>query len=89
MAKKAENAKNETVEAIEQAVEGATDTKVVPSVLELQNKFVLVNVGTELHPADDQDIENIREKMEELFKDNGINCVLFVTHHAVKMEIVK
>ena len=54
----------------------------------LENKFLLVKVGDEHRPATNEDIEEIQEKLEDLFDKNNINCLAFVTHHAISMDIL-
>lgn len=53
----------------------------------LNGKFLLVRVGNEDHPADDLQIKDIQEKLIGLFEKNNVNCVTFVTHHRVSVEI--
>lgn len=55
----------------------------------LEGKFLLVNVGTPEQPANDAQIHAIQEKLEKFFEDNNINCLAFVTHHAVDMKIIE
>jgi len=57
--------------------------------VDLENKFIHVRVGDAVSPATDEQVEEMTEKLEELFKDNGINCITFVTHHAVSVEIIE
>lgn len=54
----------------------------------LDGKIILVNVGTSSEPATNDDIENVKERFEKLLKDHDINCLVYVTHHAVNMKIV-
>jgi len=55
---------------------------------DLEGEFLLVKVGTADRPASDSEIKDIQEKLLALFEENDINCVTFVTHHAVTMEII-
>lgn len=55
---------------------------------DLEGKFLLVKVGNNDRPATDQDIEDIEIQLLSLFEKNNINCLAFVTHHAVEMEII-
>ena len=55
---------------------------------QLQGKFLLVRVGTADEPAKKEEIDAIREQLIELFDKNDIDCLAFVTHHAVEMEII-
>lgn len=56
---------------------------------DLENKFLLVRVGDADSPATTEDINEITEKLEKMFKVNGINCLTFVTHHAVTVNIIE
>ena len=70
-------------------------SEVTPSKVKLQKlkdlegKFLLVKVGTPEQPATEAQINDIQEKLLDLFEVNDISCVAFVTHHAVSMEIVE
>jgi hypothetical protein len=66
-------------------------SKVIKSTIykELEGNFLLVRVGTEARPATGPDIEEIEDKLSTLLNDNGVNCIAFVTHHALSMEIIK
>lgn len=56
---------------------------------ELEGNFLLVKVGNKDLPATDADIEDVEKKLVKLLEDNNINCLAFVTHHAVEMKIVE
>lgn len=56
---------------------------------DLENKFLLVRVGTNDRPAKDIDIKEVQEKLEKMLKDNNVNCLTFVTHHAVSIDILE
>lgn len=56
---------------------------------DLEGKFLLVKVGDKDRPANNEDIENIKDKLVDFFEKNHINCLAFVTHHAVEMEIIE
>ena len=56
---------------------------------DLEGKFLHVKVGTKEEPATDIQIKNIEKQIVSLFEENNINCLTFVTHHAVNMEIVE
>ncbi len=62
---------------------------VVVKFEDLEGKFLLVKVGNDAHPATSEDIEDIGTKLTGLLEENGVNCMAFVTHHAVEMEIVE
>jgi hypothetical protein len=55
---------------------------------ELDGKFLLVNVGTIEEPATDEQIDSVKDNLVDLFEKNNINCLTFVTHHAVKISII-
>lgn len=56
---------------------------------DLEGKFLLVKVGTSSEPATDTQIGNVQEKLIELLEENNVNCMVFVTHHAVSMKIIE
>ncbi len=56
---------------------------------DLEDKFLLVKVGTNDRPATDEDILDIETKLVALLEENNINCVAFVTHHAIEFEIIE
>ena len=56
---------------------------------DLENKFLLVRVGTTEFPASSEQIKEIETKIVKLFEDNNINCVAFVTHHAIDIQIIE
>lgn len=56
---------------------------------DLEGKFLLVKVGTPEQPARDFQIDDVQDKLAGLLEKNNVNCVVFVTHHAVSMEIVE
>lgn len=54
----------------------------------LEGRFLFVRVGDDKNPSTDEQVESITEKLEAMFKDNGVNCLTFVTHHAVDIQII-
>ena len=56
---------------------------------DLEGKFLLVKVGSDDRPATDEDIDNVRNSLIDLFNKNGVDCLAYVTHHCVEMEIVE
>lgn len=56
---------------------------------DLEGKFLLVKVGSSEEPASTEQITNIRDQLVDLFEENNINCLAFVTHHLVSMEIIE
>ena len=64
-------------------------TKEVALFKDLENNFLHVKVGTSEKPATDIEIKSIEGLIVKLFKDNSVNCIAFVTHHAVCIEIIE
>lgn len=56
---------------------------------DLEGKFLHVRVGHENRPAAVEDIESIQKQLVNLFERNNVNCLTFVTHHAVLMDIIE
>jgi hypothetical protein len=56
---------------------------------DLENKFLLVRVGTPESPASSEQIKEIETKLVDLFEKNNINCLAFVTHHAIDIQIIE
>lgn len=61
----------------------------VQKIKDLEGKFLIVKVGTSDIPATDSQIKDVQDKLVNLFETNNINCVAFVTHHAVEVEIIE
>ena len=76
----------EKVEKAEASVD--VKTKKIP-FKDLEGSFLLVRVGTESHPASPADITDISQTLTELIEGNGVNCIAYVTHHAVDMKIIR
>ena len=55
---------------------------------ELENKVLLVNVGNDIHPADEEMIEDVAKTFGEFLEKNQINCFPYVTNHTVSITIV-
>ena len=56
---------------------------------DLEGKFLLVKVGNASQPATQSQIDDVQDKLVNLLDSNNINCLVFVTHHAVSMEIIE
>ena len=56
---------------------------------DLEGKFLLVKVGNDKIPATTEQINDIETKLLELFEKNNVNCLAFVTHHYIDMEIIE
>ena len=50
---------------------------------------MLVRVGDKESPATDNDIKDIEGKITTLLASNNVNCLVFVTHHAVRVDIIE
>lgn len=72
---------------IEEDVDGQSLTSIFCA--DLENKFLFVRVGTVDEPATDEQIAEVGEKLEKLLEEAGVNCITFVTHHAVTVEIIE
>lgn len=59
------------------------------SCRDLENKFIFVRVGDIDRPATDEQVGEVRKELDRIFAENGIDCLLFVTHHAVSIEIIE
>lgn len=57
--------------------------------LDVHGKFLHIKVGNREMPASDKMVKDIEDKIVKLLEDNGIDCVTFVTHHAVEIDIVE
>ncbi len=60
----------------------------VESFPTLDGRFLLVRVGTDSRPAIGEDIKEIEAKLIALFEENDVNCLAFVTHHAVEITVI-
>ena len=54
----------------------------------VEGKFLHIKVGDKNMPAEDTDIERIRTMIEGLLEDNKVKCLVFVTHHAVEINVL-
>jgi len=57
--------------------------------IDIEGKFIHIRVGNEENPASAGEVKDIENKIANLFEENNINCVSFVTHHAVDINIVE
>ena len=82
---KSENSKEGKMESTSKK----TIKKVIASKIKhLEGRFFHVKVGNENTPATTEEINSIQDKLVELFEKNDVNCLAFVTHHAVSVEII-
>jgi len=54
----------------------------------LDGRFLHVRVGDINSPATDDEIKRIQTQLENVFENAGINCVVYVSHHAVDIKII-
>ena len=52
----------------------------------IEGRLVHICVGDEQKPANDEDINKIEENIKKAIPDD-IECIIFVTHHAVKVTV--
>lgn len=77
----------------EEIKEEKIETKEIPIdtervMFDIEGKFIHVKVGNNKWPATNEDINNTQELITELLERNKINCVVFVTHHAIEIKVV-
>lgn len=65
------------------------DKEIPIVVFDVEGKMIHIKVGTHDRPATDEDVSAIEEKIVDLFNNNNINCLAFVTHHAVEVDVIK
>ncbi|HUW44000.1 MAG TPA: hypothetical protein VMV95_03520 [Bacillota bacterium] len=53
----------------------------------IEGRFLFVRVGDDKNPATQEQIDNVKSSLLELFEKNNVNCLTFVTHHAVDVTI--
>ena len=53
----------------------------------IDGKFVHIKVGNEINSASDSEIASIEGKITEIIESNNIECIVFVTHHAVDINV--
>jgi hypothetical protein len=62
---------------------------IAPKFTDVEGKFLHVKVGDANRPSTDDDIKLIQEQLTELFDKNNVDCLLFVTHHAIEIDIIE
>jgi hypothetical protein len=65
------------------------DTVKIKKFKELEGNLLLVKVGNDALPAATEQIKDVQDKLVDLFAANDVNCLVFVTHHYVDMEIIE
>jgi len=63
--------------------------KVVKSInfKTVEGRFLHIKVGNQERPAEVKDIDGIQKSLDEILKENNVNCIAFVSHHAVEITI--
>ena len=56
---------------------------------DIEGKFLHIKVGESAHPATVEQISEIQDKIVSLLEKNNINSLVFVTHHAVSIDIIE
>ena len=54
----------------------------------IEDKFIHISVGDITNPARDEDVNEIEAKIKEVIPDE-VNCIIFVTHHGVKVSVLQ
>jgi len=89
-AKSKKTTKKTTQKKVTPKSEGSLSPQVtVQKFADLEGKFLLVKVGNQDRPATDDDIKDIEDKLIGLLEKNNVNCLAFVTHHAVEIELIE
>ena len=84
------NAIKEEIHKTEEKNVDEVNLKIKTSVFrDLEGAFLLINVGTPDKPADNSDLQDIASTITGLFEENNINCIAYVTHHAVTMRVIR
>jgi len=77
-------AKKKTTSAITKSARKEVDL----SFESVQGRLIIIKVGTVEHPALDEDLTDIQEKLSSLLEQNGVKSILFVTHHAIDITVI-
>jgi len=54
---------------------------------DIEGKLIHISVGDNIKPATDKDIQEIEKKIQDIVPDE-VNCIVFVTHHGVKITVL-
>jgi hypothetical protein len=73
--------KSKTVKPIKKS----KDIKISDFIID--GHFIHIKVGNEMRPASDSDIKETEEKISDIIEENKIKCIVFVTHHAVEINV--
>tara|TARA_Y100000310_G_scaffold146682_1_gene146001 strand:+ start:1237 stop:1539 length:303 start_codon:yes stop_codon:yes gene_type:complete len=77
------------VKTVEKVPVDAKDNldKVERVIYSLEGKFLHIVVGNHERPAEQEDIDDIDEKITELFEKHKVNALAFVTHHGIEVHV--
>lgn len=70
----------------EETKKDVDDLEVTTQAYSIENKLLLVKVGSPAEPAGEPDITNVRKSLAKILKD--VNCLVYVTHHNVNIEVI-
>ena len=56
---------------------------------DIEGKFMHIKVGDADNPANGEVVDDIENKINKLFNDNNVDCIAFVTHHAVEIKLIE
>lgn len=80
--------KTESKEVINKVGKEIVDKKVV-LYNDIEGKFIHIKVGDSGNPANGDVIDEIEKRINKLFDDNNVDCIAFVTHHAVEIKLIE
>ena len=55
---------------------------------DIEGKMLHIKVGDAERPANGDDVKEIEKDVKGILDEYDINCVVFVTHHAVEVKII-
>jgi hypothetical protein len=55
---------------------------------DLNGRLIHIAIGDKERPATEQDITDLEEQMEGLMNRYKVDCMVLVTHHAVRVEVI-
>jgi hypothetical protein len=59
-------------------------------LFDIEGKFLHIRVGDTQRPIDDKEIQEVTAQIDDLLKNNGVkNCIIYVSHHAIFIDVVK
>lgn len=60
------------------------------NLFDIEGKFLHIRVGNTQRPTDDKEIGEVTAQIDDLLKNNGVkNCIVYVSHHAIFIDVVK